>query len=138
MNNLFEMTATAVAREIREKRLGVEELTRAYIERIEKYDGLNGLNSVLELNDTAIAQAKKMDSMKSGRNGVMFGLPVLIKDNIDVSGLHTTAGSLALADNLAKEDAQIVDVNTICIRSSDEVIFHGFIYSYAFLLFIGM
>lgn len=102
------MTATAIAREIREKRLGVEELTRAYIERIEKFDGLNGLNSVLELNDNVIAQAKEMDSMKSGRSGVMFGLPVLIKDNIDVSGLHTTAGSLALADNIAKEDAQIV------------------------------
>lgn len=108
MNNLFAMTATKLARAIREKRLGVEELTRAYIERIEKFDGPDGLNSISELNDNVIAQAKKMDSMKSDRSGIMFGLPVLIKDNIDVSGLHTTAGSLALADNLAKEDAQIV------------------------------
>lgn len=108
MNNLFEMTATEIAREIREKRLGVEELTRAYIERIETFDGPNGLNSVSELNDNVIAQAKKMDSIKSDRSGVMFGLPVLIKDNIDVLGLHTTAGSLALADNIAKKDAHIV------------------------------
>ncbi len=108
MNNIYEMTATVIAREIREKRLGVEELVKAYIERIEKFDGLNGLNSICELNDNIIEQAKKMDSMKSNRSGVMFGLPVLIKDNIDVSGLHTTAGSLALSDNLAKEDAQII------------------------------
>ncbi|MDW2800911.1 amidase family protein [Clostridium boliviensis] len=53
-------------------------------------------------------QAKKMDSMKVNSNGVMFGLPVLIKDNIDVSGLLTTAGSLALSDNIAKKDARIV------------------------------
>ncbi len=108
MSNLFTMTATDIAREIREKRLGVEELTRAYLERIEKFDGPNGLNSVSELNDKVIAQAKKMDSMKYNRDGAMFGLPVLIKDNIDVLGLHTTAGSLALADNIAKKDAHIV------------------------------
>lgn len=108
MNNLFAMTAMDIAREIREKRLGVEELTRAYIERIEKFDGPNGLNSVSELNDNIIAQAKKMDSIKFDRSGVMFGLPLLIKDNIDVWGLHTTAGSLALADNIAKKDAHII------------------------------
>ncbi len=108
MNEMFTMTALELARVIRDRRLGVEELTRAYIERIEHFDGVNGLNAVAELNDNAIAQAKKMDSMKTDRSGAMFGLPVLIKDNIDVSGLHTTAGSLALADNLAKKDAHIV------------------------------
>lgn len=108
MNHVFAMTAVAISQEIQEKRLGIEELTRAYIERIEKYDGPNGLNSVSELNEAAIEEAKRMDSMKSNRDGAMFGLPLLIKDNIDVSGLYTTAGSLALTDNLAKEDAHIV------------------------------
>lgn len=45
MNNLFTMTATEIACMIREKRLGVEELTRAYIESIESLDGADGLNS---------------------------------------------------------------------------------------------
>lgn len=105
---MFTMTAMELARAIRDKRLGVEELTRAYIERIEKFDGADGLNTVAELNENAIMQAKKMDSMKTDRNGAMFGLPVLVKDNIDVSGLHTTAGSLALADNIAENDAHII------------------------------
>ncbi len=105
---MFTKTAMELTRLIRDKRLGVEELTRAYIERIEKFDGPNGLNAVAELNDNAIAEAKKMDSMKTDRSGAMFGLPVLIKDNIDVAGLHTTAGSLALADNIAENDAHIV------------------------------
>ncbi len=106
---MFTMTAMELARAIRDKRLGVEELTRAYIGRIEKYDGSVGLNAVAELNENAIAQAKKKDSLKTDRrSGAMFGLPVLVKDNIDVSGLHTTAGSFALADNIAVKDAHII------------------------------
>lgn len=105
---MFTMSAVELAHAIKNKRIGVEELTRAYIERIEKFDGPNGLNSIGELNENAIVQAKKMDSTKTGRDGVMFGLPVLVKDNIDVCGLHTTAGSLALSDNIAKKDAPII------------------------------
>lgn len=105
---MFKMSAMELAHAIQNKRIGVEELTRAYIERIEKFDGADGLNTIAELNESAIDQAKKMDSMKTGRNGAMFGLPVLIKDNIDVCGLHTTAGSIALSDNIAQKDAHII------------------------------
>lgn len=105
---MFKMTAMELAHAIRDKQIGVEELTRTYIERIKKLDGVDGLNSVAELNENAIVQAKKMDSIKTDRNGAIFGLPVLIKDNIDVSGLHTTAGSFALSDNIAEKDAHIV------------------------------
>ncbi|HCM12995.1 MAG TPA: hypothetical protein DHW85_07430 [Lachnospiraceae bacterium] len=108
MNELFTMTARDLACAIRDKRLGVEELTRAYMERIDQFDRGEGLNTVAELNSNAIVQARKMDSIKTSHYGAMFGLPVLIKDNIDVSGLHTTAGSLALMDNIAEKDAPIV------------------------------
>jgi len=64
---MFTMSAMELARLIRDRRLGVEELTRAYIERIEKYDGADGLNTVAELNYNIIAQAPKMDSMKTDR-----------------------------------------------------------------------
>ena len=39
---------------------------------------------------------------------MFYGIPVLVKDNIDVKGLHTTAGSLALEDNVALSDAPII------------------------------
>ena len=37
-----------------------------------------------------------------------LGLPILVKDNIDVAGLHTTAGSLALSDSVATRDAPVI------------------------------
>lgn len=108
MDELYAMTAGEVGCAIQEKRIGVEELIRVYLNRIEKYDGVEGLNTIAELDESVINQAMKMDSQKSNRTLPMFGLPVLIKDNIDVAGLHATAGSLALADNIAINDAPIV------------------------------
>lgn len=71
-----------------------------------KIGGRDGLNCVAELDPTAMEQARDME--KRSANAPLWGEPVLVKDNIDVKGLHTTAGSLALDDNIAKEDAKIV------------------------------
>ncbi|NLZ82714.1 MAG: hypothetical protein GX915_03510 [Clostridiales bacterium] len=100
--------STKLACEIRNRKLGIEELTKAYLDRIDRLDGHDGLNTISELNERALDQARYMDSIKGDQRGAMFGLPMLIKDNIDVAGLHTTAGSLALSDNIAKHDAPIV------------------------------
>ena len=86
------------------------ELTRAYLERIQSLDP-NGVNAVIELNPDAEAIAAALDAeRKAGKTrGPLHGLPVLIKDNIDSADrMHTTAGSLALADWHAPVDAAIV------------------------------
>lgn len=101
-------TATELARWIRERRLGVEELAKAYLDRIENVDGPDGLNTIAELNAKILDEARHMDARTSDRGGALFGLLLLVKDNIDVAGLHTTAGSLALADNLPARDARVV------------------------------
>jgi amidase len=79
--------------------------TRNALERIARIDPQ--LHSVLAVDPTAIDQARKVD--RSGLQGPLAGQPVLIKDNIEAAGpLPTTAGSLALANNVTNRDAPLV------------------------------
>ncbi len=59
---------------------------------------------------TICRDAEELDKRaKDGqKKGILHGEIVLIKDNIDVAGMRTTAGSLALKDNLANQDAPVV------------------------------
>jgi len=65
------------------------------------------LNAVIATDPTAMEQARALD--RSGARGPLFGMPILIKDNIEVAGpMPTTAGSLALAENVTNRDAPLV------------------------------
>src|SRR4249919_594179 len=78
---------------------------RSALERIARIDPQ--LHSVIAVDPTAIDQARLIDS--SGLRGPLAGQPVLIKDNIEAAGpLPTTAGSLALANNVTNRDAPLV------------------------------
>ena len=85
-------------------------LTRAYLARIDAYDRAGPrLNAVREVNPDALAIAGKLDAAKKKDDRPLAGIPILIKDNIATAGQqHTTAGSLALAEARAKEDATVV------------------------------
>lgn len=79
---------------------------QAAIERIARIDPQ--LHSVIAVDPTALGQARALDRM-SRTPGRLFGQPVLIKDNIEAAGpLPTTAGSLALANNVTNRDAPLV------------------------------
>ena len=93
---------------LRSGQLGVLELTEHYLARIARLnDGPNGLNAVAELSEDVHEQAIRLDSRRELRTLPLFGLPILLKDSIDAAGLHTTGGSLALADNLVTRDAPV-------------------------------
>ena len=84
-------------------------VTRAHIDRIHALDRQGpALHAVLELNPNALADAAALDEAfsRSGPQGPLHGVPVLIKGNIDVAGLTTGAGSVALADYPAVVDAE--------------------------------
>src|SRR5438105_11814792 len=78
---------------------------RAALERIARIDP--ALHTVIAVDPTAIDQARRVDA--GNLRGPLAGQPVLIKDNIEAAGpLPTTAGSLALANNVTNRDAPLV------------------------------
>ena len=103
-------------------KLTVKELVLLFLNRIAEFDrGDNGLKAVLEINPDALFLAGALDRKLAGgeRTGALFGIPVLIKDNINTSDrMHTRAGSFALKDNYAPTDAAIVKK----LREADAVL----------------
>ena len=93
-----------------ERRITSEALTRAYLARIEAYDrGGPRLNSVREVNPDALAEASSCDRAGPRSDRPLSGIPIFVKDNIATGDrMHTTAGSLALADARAPRDATLV------------------------------
>ncbi len=83
-------------------------ITAAYLARIEAYDQAGPrLNAMIRLNPNAIADAELLDRERAaGRvRGLLHGVPVILKDNYDAVGLPTSAGTLALATALPRDDA---------------------------------
>ena len=89
-----------------------EQLVHWYLDRIEAVDaGGPSLNSIIELNPDALLIARALDEewRASGPRGPLHGIPVVLKANIDTADrMHTTAGSLALADHVPPRDAFLV------------------------------
>ena len=80
--------------------------TRAALARIAALNPR--LRAVIATDPTALDQARRRDA-SGGPRGPLFGMPVLIKDNIETAGpLPTTAGSLALIGNVSNRDAPLV------------------------------
>jgi amidase len=109
--DVVELSATDAAARMAKGELTAEGLTTAYLERIKDVDDAGPmLSSVIEVNDQAVDEARALDAeRKAGKvRGPLHGIPVLIKDNIDVAGMVNSAGSLALADHKPKADAFVV------------------------------
>ena len=84
---------------------GAEGATLAAIDRIQRIDP--SLGSVIAIDPTAVEQARRIDAQ--GFRGPLAGVPILLKDNIEAAGpLPTTAGSLALINNVTNRDAPVV------------------------------
>jgi aspartyl-tRNA(Asn)/glutamyl-tRNA(Gln) amidotransferase subunit A len=80
--------------------LSPREAVQAYLDRIEAHADLNAYISVRA--EEALAEAE------SAPRGALLGVPIAIKDVIDVAGTPTTAASKILADNIPRQDAPVV------------------------------
>jgi amidase len=101
-----------VIQALNSKEISSQNLVKLYLERIEKIDKLGPrLQSILVLNPDALENAKQLDKMRAVGEilGPLHGVPILLKDNIETKDrIATTAGALALKDNMTGRDSPLV------------------------------
>ena len=109
---VVEATIEDVHRAYQSGELTTRQVVQLYLDRIEAYDqqGPN-INSVITLNPDALEEADRLDAAfrASGLVGPLHGIPVLLKDQVDVAGLPTTLGSIVRKDFVAAHDAFVVE-----------------------------
>ncbi|OHV07653.1 amidase [Kushneria phosphatilytica] len=87
------------------------ELVRFYQRRIHAYDDRGPLiNAMLHQHEQqALERARRLDAHRqTGDHGPLYGIPFVVKDNIDVSGYPTTGGSMALDSAMPQDSASLV------------------------------
>lgn len=110
---LLEATIDEMQEKLEKGEVSSKELVLMYLHRIAQKDkNAPAINSVLEINPDAVQIAAALDAERKlkGSRGPLHGIPVLIKDNIDTADkMHTSAGSLALKESVAKEDSYVAE-----------------------------
>lgn len=91
--------------------LTYERLVELYLARIEAYDDAGPkLRAVIEINPEALAIARALDAERNerGPRSPLHGIPVAIKDTIDVRDIPSAGGNIALAGTFPSDDATVV------------------------------
>ena len=108
---LMEATIDDVHAAYRSGQLTARQLVQQYLDRIEAFDQDGpAINCIITLNPTALEEADKLDEQyrRSGPVGPLHGIPVVVKDQVDVAGTPTTLGSLVFKDYRPPQDAFVV------------------------------
>jgi amidase len=107
-----ELTICQAHEAFRNGTYSVQDLTAAYLERIQRFDKSGPeINSTLAISRTALAEAKQLDEYFASTatfRGRLHGIPILIKDQADTEGIETMYGSGACRGNIPQEDAFLV------------------------------
>ena len=121
--DITNMSITDIADALDKGYLTSELLVTLYLERIEAYD--DDFNAIRELNENALEEAAALDKEREEGHvrSILHGIPIVVKTNIDVAGLATTAGATALSDNYPLEDAEVIkklkDAGAIILASTN-------------------
>lgn len=109
---VVETTVEDVHRAYQSGELTARQLVQMYLDRIEAYDRQGPkINSVITVNPKALEEADKLDAAfkASGLVGSLHGIPVVLKDQVDMAGLPTTYGSIVRKDFVAARDSFVVE-----------------------------
>ena len=99
--------AHELARLVRERQVGPVEIVRAHLDRIEARDGrIRAFQAVLA--DEALAEAQSLADRPDIGDLPLAGVPVAVKDNVDVAGVPTRLGSAATSTEPARSDDELV------------------------------
>ncbi|MCL9770836.1 amidase family protein [Flavobacterium sp. HXWNR69] len=99
---ILDKDILSLQKSIDEKKLNYEQLTKWYLYRILKFESNQEtfLNAILTINKNAVQEAKLCDKRRTkSKSHPIYGMPILLKDNINTDGMPTTAGAVALKDN---------------------------------------
>ncbi|MFC6750837.1 amidase family protein [Deinococcus aquaticus] len=103
---ILDLDACSLAAATRRGDLTASEVTRTYLTRLHALNPR--LHAVITVNPDAQGSADALDALSEGQRGPLHGVPLLIKDNIDVAGLPTSAGSRLLLGHVPAADAPLV------------------------------
>src|SRR3712207_667555 len=101
-----QLSATELRRLLLSRDLSPVEVTEGALERIQELNGT--INAIVTLNERALDEARALELRGRGNAGLLYGLPVGIKDVTPVKGLRTTYGSKLYSNNVPREDALVV------------------------------
>ena len=91
--------------------LTYERLVQLYLNRIEAYDQQGPkLNAILEINPRALEIARELDEerARTGLRSPLHGIPIVVKDAVDVKDIPSAGGNLALQGTFPAHDAPVV------------------------------
>ena len=108
---IINQDITSIQSHIKKGKFNYEDLVKFYLYRIYKFEMDKDLylNSIISLNPEIINEAKELDRNNNPDN-LLYGIPILVKDNINVKGMVTSAGASVFKDNL-------IDANSIVIKN---------------------
>ncbi len=109
--HLLEAGIEEVHAALQSGRVTCRDLTQLYLDRIAAYDKSGPmLNAVQTLNPEALQEADRLDAAwkASGPAGPLHCIPILVKDQLETSGLTTTYGSAVFQHFVPGRDATVV------------------------------
>lgn len=103
-----ELSVVEASASIRSRQLSPVDLTRAYLERIERFNGR--INAYITVTAAlALEQAERLEAelARGHWRGPLHGIPIGLKDNMDTAGILTSAASAVFEDRVPTRDAAV-------------------------------